>query len=137
MSQPVWLNVEDVITLHAEQLAIFGGPDGLRDRGLLESALARPLNRWNYEDPDMANLAAAYAFGLAKNHPFIDGNKRAAFGAMMVFLRLNGIKFAPNPAEATAAIIDLAAGEVDEDGLARWIGDNWPEGAPRRVGGKP
>ena len=137
MSQPVWLSVEDVIALHAEQLAIFGGPEGLRDRGLLESALARPLNLWAYESPDLAALAAAYAFGLAKNHPFIDGNKRAAFAAMMVFLRLNGIKFAPDPAEATAAIVDLAAGEVDEDGLARWIGDNWPKGAPRRSGGKP
>lgn len=137
MNEPAWLSIDDVMALHAEQLAIFGGPEGIRDRGTLESALARPLNRWSYEQADMAQLAAAYAFGLAKNHPFVDGNKRAAFVTMMVFLRLNGIHFAPDPAQATAAIVDLAAGEIDEDGLARWIADNWPKGASRRVEAKP
>ena len=98
----------------------------MRDRGLLESAVARPQNRWAYEQGDFASLAAAYAFGIARNHPFIDGNKRAAFAAMMVFLRFNGIAFAPQPAEATVIIRDLAAGSVSEESLARWIRDNWP-----------
>lgn len=73
-------------------------------------------------------LAASYAFGIAKNHPFIDGNKRAAFSALMVFLRLNGVRFAPDPGVATVAIINFAAGEVDEEGLSRWIRDSWPAG---------
>jgi death-on-curing protein len=93
---------------------------------MLESALARPQNRWHYGETDMASLAAAYAFGLARNHPFVDGNKRIAFHALVVFLRLNGIAFAPAPAEATAMILSLAAGEVGEEGLTRWIRDNWP-----------
>jgi death-on-curing protein len=128
MSEPVWLTVEDVVDLHGEQLAIFGGPLGLRDQGLLESALGRPSNRWNYGESDLAALAAAYAFGIARNHPFVDGNKRAAFAAMMVFLRLNGVRFAPDVGEATAAIVSLAAGELGEEGLTRWIRDNWPVG---------
>ena len=127
MSDPTWLTLEDIVALHGEQLAIFGGPAGIRDRGLLEPALGRPLNRWNYGESDLARLAASYAFGISRNHPFVDGNKRAAFAAMMVFLRLNGVRFAPDPAVATAAMLSLAAGEVDEDGLARWIRDNWPE----------
>ena len=125
-SEPRWLAVADVIALHSEQLVIFGGPAGLRDQGLLESALARPINRWSFGESDLARLAAAYAFGLARNHPFVDGNKRAAFAALMVFLRLNGIRFAPDPAEATAAILALAAGEIDEEGIARWVRDRWP-----------
>ena len=128
MSEPIWLDVDEVIDMHAEQLAIFGGPEGIRDRGLLESAiLRRPVNQWHYGQTDMAALAAAYAFGLARNHPFVDGNKRIAFQAMMVFLRGNEIAFAPEPAQATAMILSLAAGEVSEESLTRWIGDNWPE----------
>jgi death-on-curing protein len=116
--------------MHAEQLAMFGGREGIRDSGLLESAILRPQNRWHYGDTDIAALAASYAFGLAKNHPFIDGNKRAAFHAMMVFLRINGVAFAPPLAQATAVILALAAGEVAEEGLTRWIRDNWPPAAP-------
>ena len=127
MTEPFWLTVEIVEDLHAEQLAIYGGPVGIRDRGLLESALGRPINRFSYGETDMAALAAAYAFGLARNHPFIDGNKRAAFVAMMTFLRFNGIAFAPSQSMAAAAILALAAGEVDEEGLTRWIRDNWPK----------
>ena len=126
MSEPIWLDVDEVIDMHAEQLAIFGGPEGIRDRGLLESAILRPVNQWHYGQTDMAALAAAYAFGLARNHAFVDGNKRIAFHAMMVFLRGNDIPFAPDPAHATAIIFALAAGEVGEDGLTRWIRDNWP-----------
>lgn len=126
MSEPRWLSEAQVIRMHAEQLAIFGGPPGLRDAGMLASALDRPRNKRAYGEEDLAALAAAYAFGVARNHPFVDGNKRAAFMCMMVFLRKNAIAFNPGEAEATAAMIALAAGEVDEDGLARWIRDNWP-----------
>ncbi len=126
MNEPIWLTLVDIIALHAEQLAIFGGPEGIRDPGLLESAITRPINSWNYGVSDLQALAASYAFGIAKNHPFVDGNKRAAFAAMMVFLRLNDVAFAPDPSLVTAVILDLAAGEIDEQGLARWIGDNWP-----------
>jgi death-on-curing protein len=126
MSEPIWLDVDEVIDMHAEQLAIFGGPEGVRDHGLLESAILRPVNQWHYGQTDLAALAAAYAFGLARNHAFIDGNKRIAFQAMMVFLRNNGIKFAPDSGHATEMILSLAAGEVSEESLTRWIRDNWP-----------
>jgi death-on-curing protein len=98
----------------------------LRDEGMLRSALERPINKWTYEQAPLAELAAAYAFGLAKNHAFVDGNKRIAFMAMMVFLRRNGVVFAPDPAQATTIILALAAGEVSEESLIRWIRDNWP-----------
>jgi death-on-curing protein len=130
MTEPLWLPVDLVQDIHSEQLALYGGPEGLRDAGLLESALMRPVNRFAYGETDLAALAAAYAFGIARNHPFIDGNKRVAFLAMMTFLRLNGIRFAPSEAMAAAAILALAAGEVEEDGLTRWIRDNWPKDAP-------
>jgi death-on-curing protein len=118
-----WLTVNDVVALHAEQLALFGGPEGVPDIGLLESALARPINRWAYGERKFSELAAAQAFGVAMNHPFVDGNKRAAFAAMMVFLRLNGVAFAPDPAEAAAAILAMAAREIGESELARWIAE--------------
>jgi death on curing protein len=124
MSEPIWLEVDEVIDMHAEQLAIFGGPEGIRDHGLLESAVLRPVN--HYGQTDLAALAAAYAFGLARNHAFVDGNKRIAFHAVMVFLRGNDIAFAPDPAHATEIILSLAAGEVSEESLTRWIRDNWP-----------
>lgn len=124
--EPVWLDVDEVIDMHAEQLAVFGGPEGIRDRGLLESAVLRPVNQWHYGETDMAALAAAYAYGLARNHAFVDGNKRIAFQAMMVFLRVNDIGFAPDPGQATEIILSLAAGEVSEESLTRWIRDNWP-----------
>ena len=126
MNEPRWLTLDDIEDIHAEQLALFGGPAGIRDRGALESALGRPMNRWHYENADMAQLAAAYAFGIARNHPFVDGNKRTAFAALMVFLRLNGIPFAPPPPDATAAMMALAAGDIDEAGFARWIAANMP-----------
>jgi death-on-curing protein len=131
MSEPIWLDVDEVVDMHAEQLARFGGPEGVRDRGLLESAIVRPVNQWHYGQTDLAALAAAYAFGLARNHAFVDGNKRIAFHAMMVFLRGNGIAFAPDPAHATTIILSLAAGEVSEESLTRWIRDNWPAELPK------
>ena len=123
---PSWLTTRDVINLHREQLALFGGPVGLRDEGLLASVISKPINRWAYGERDAAVLAAAYAFGIAKNHPFVDGNKRAAFAALMVVLRLNDVAFAPDPAVATAAVLALAAGDIDEAGFARWIRDSHP-----------
>lgn len=128
MSEPKWLTEEQVIRMHAEQLAIFGGPAGIRDQGMLGSAVDRPRNKWaNGETDDLAVLAAAYAFGVARNHPFVDGNKRAAFMCMMVFLLKSGIELAPSEAEATVAMQELAAGNIDEEGLSRWIRDNWPK----------
>ena len=126
MTEPVWLELSIVIDVHSEQLALFGGPEGVRDIAMLESALARPMNKFAYGETDLAALAASYAFGIARNHPFVDGNKRAAFASIIVFLGLNGIDFDVPPAQATAMILSLAAGEVAEDGLTRWIRDNWP-----------
>ncbi|WP_407156659.1 type II toxin-antitoxin system death-on-curing family toxin [Bradyrhizobium sp. STM 3557] len=123
---PLWITYEQAIAIHARQLRRFGGAPGLRDEGMLCSALERPINKWSYEQASLPELAAAYAFGLAKNHAFVDGNKRIAFMAMMVFLRRNGIAFAPDPAHATTIILALAAGEVSEESLTRWIRDNLP-----------
>lgn len=127
MNEPIWLEVAEIMDMHAEQLALFGGADGIRDQGLLESALARPKNQWHYGETDLAGLAAAYAFGLARNHPFVDGNKRAAFHALVVFLRINDVAFKPDPAQATTIVLALAGGEVSEESLTRWIKDNWPK----------
>jgi death-on-curing protein len=125
--EPNWLTYEQVLAMHGRQLRRYGGAPGLRDEGVLRSALERPVNKWQYEQADLARLAAAYAFGLAKNHAFVDGNKRVAFIAMVVFLRKNGVRFAPDQAQSTKIILSLAAGEVSEDNLARWIRDNWPK----------
>jgi death-on-curing protein len=126
MSEPRWLTPEQIKVVHERQLARFGGPPGLRDPGGLESALMRPVNQWQYEGADLPRLAAAYAYGLARNHPFVDGNKRIAFMAMLLFLRRNGIRFEPDQAESASIILALAAGEIDETGLTRWTRDNWP-----------
>jgi death-on-curing protein len=127
VTEPRWLTAEQIKVVHERQLARFGGPAGIRDEGAPESALSRPVNRWHYEAMDLPELAAAYAYGLARNHAFIDGNKRVAFLAMLLFLRRNGVPFAPDQAQATAVMLGLAAGEIDETGLTRWIRDNWPE----------
>ena len=125
--EPHWITYDQVIAIHSRQLRRFGGAPGLRDEGMLRSALERPIKKWHYERAEMAELAAAYALGLAKNHAFVDGNKRVSFLAMMVFLRTNGVRFAPDPAHATKIIMALAAGEVSEASLARWVRDNWPK----------
>ena len=127
MTGPEWLDTHIVLDIHAEQQAIFGGGYGVRDRALLESALARPLNKFAYGETDLALLAASHAFGIARNHPVVDGNKRSAFGAMIVFLGLNEIDLDVPPEDATAIILEVAAGEIDEDGLTRWLRDNWPK----------
>jgi death on curing protein len=125
-NEPLWITYEQAIAIHSRQLRRFGGAPGLRDEGMLRSALERPINKWQYEQASLPELAAAYAFGLAKNHAFVDGNKRIAFMAMMTFLHRNGVAFGPEPAHATQIIMSLAAGEVSEESLARWIRDNWP-----------
>ena len=125
--EPVWLTVDLVLAIHDRQLRLFGGPAGLRDRGALESALGRPVNRRAYEGADLAGCAAAYAFGIARNDPSVDGNKRAALLALVTFLGLNDVDLIADEAEAVLIIRGLAAGEVDEAGLTRWIRDNWPK----------
>jgi death-on-curing protein len=126
MSEPFWLTRQIIIAIHDEQLAIHGGASGLRDEGMLESALDRRKNKWSYENAELAELAAAYAFAIARNHPFVDGNKRTSLLALYTFLGVNGVEFDVPEAEAAAIILSLAAGEVNEEGLIRWIRDNWP-----------
>ena len=125
MTEPVWLAKEALLLLHRESLRQFGGADGVRDEGLLDSALARPLNRFAYEEErDLCRLAAAYAKGIAQNHPFVDGNKRAALAAAGVFLMLNGVELVAEPGMVTVAMLDLAAGEMTEAEFAAWLRDH-------------
>ena len=119
-----WVDQRALVLLHDESLAEHGGSSGLRDAALLESALSRARNVAAYETPDYAALAAAYAHGIAKNHPFVDGNKRAAFLAAGIFLRMNGWRLTATQAEATVAMFGLAAGEIEEAAFAQWIRDH-------------
>jgi death-on-curing protein len=127
-----WISLPLVIAVHDEQLSIHGGSSGLRDAALLESALGRPQNKWAYENAELPELAAAYGFGIARNHPFVDGNKRTALLVIYTFLGMNGIDFVVPEADAAAIINSLAAGEVSEESLARWTRDNWPKKPKRR-----
>ncbi len=122
--EPLWITYEQAVAIHSRQLRRFGGAPGLRDEGMLRSALERPINKWRYEQAPMDELAAAYAFGLAKNQAIVDGNGRIAFTVMMAFLHKNGVAFGPEPAQAAVIILSLAAGEVSEESLTRWIRDN-------------
>ena len=128
MSTIVWLQPLTLEAIHLAQLSEHGGAVGIRDRGLLETALAKPHQLASYGDPppDLCDLAAAYAHGIAHLHPFVDGNKRTSLLALYTFLGVNGVDFIVPEAEAAAMILALAAGEVNEDGLVRWIRDNWP-----------
>ena len=128
MREPVWLSVELIKAVHEEQLRGYGGPAGIRDQGMLVSALVCAPNKWAYGEQDLAELAAAYAYGVAKNHPFIDGNKRTALLSLVTFLGLNDIDFVAPEAEAVVVILGIASGEIAEEGLIRWIRDNWPDG---------
>lgn len=121
MSEPRWITKAQVIRMHAEQLAVFGGPAGLRDEGMLESALGRPQNKWAFGETDYAALAAAYAFGIARNHPFVDGNKRVAFVLARVFLGLNGVRFDPPEAEAVVMVEGLAGSAVRDADFVAWL----------------
>jgi len=116
-----WIGLSVVQALHDRQLAEHGGPSGVRDQGLLESALARPVNAAAYGEPDAAGLAAAYAFGLARNHAFIDGNKRTAWICARLFLKINAVELVFDKNEALAAMMALAAGELSEEELADWF----------------
>lgn len=121
MSNWRWVRREALLLLHDESLAEHGGLPGLRNEGLLDSALARPQNLVAYGSPDLADLAAAYGVGLAKNHPFADGNKRAAFLAVGLFLALNGHRLVASQADATLTVFSVAAGDMDEVAFAAWI----------------
>jgi len=123
--EPKWLTIDMILAFHDEQLAMFGGATGLRDPGLLESALARPVNQYHYRpDVTLAELAAAYAGGIIRNHPFVDGNKRTGLLAVQAFLFLNDVRFAPRPADEVRMILGFAAGEIDEAELGRWVAAN-------------
>ena len=120
-AEPIWLKREFIIAVHERLIADSGGGSGLRDAGLLESALARPIHRFNYGEPSLTELAAAYAVGIAKNHAFVDGNKRTAFVAAVVFLERNGLHFNASEAEATIAMLRVAESSMTEKQFTRWL----------------
>ena len=124
MREPKWVLREVVLALHEQSLAQFGGSAGIRDRGLLDSALAGPQNLFAYGKPSHFDLAASYAFGLVKNHPFVDGNKRAGFIVAVLFLELNGYRFHASEADATVRTLALAAGAMDQHEYAAWLEEN-------------
>jgi len=118
---PVWLIREVVLMVHERQIAEHGGAPGVRDLGLLESALARPINLYGYGEADLCHLAAAYAFGIIRNHPFVDGNKRVGFVASYIFLRINGVELIADEHETVLAVQSLAAGDLSEKDFAEWL----------------
>lgn len=120
----IWIAVDVAVAAHAEQLAEHGGGEGLRDMRLLESAMARPQNLASYDKADIADLAAAYAFGIARNHPFVDGIKRTAAVVSETFLVMNGWSLAASDAELVVAFLALAAGELSEEEMADWFRTN-------------
>ena len=126
MDDPIWISVELATAIHRRQLAEHGGADGVRDPGLLESAIGRPRNTFAYTDPtpSITALAAAYAFGIARNHAFIDGNKRTAYVVCRVFLILNGVDLTATLEDRYVMFLGLAAGDVSEDELAAWLAAN-------------
>jgi death-on-curing protein len=117
----IWVERNVVLVMHDEQLAQHGGASGVRDNDLLDSALARPLNRAGYGEPDIAELGAVYAIAIARNRPFVDGNKRAGFMTMVLFLALNGQPLEAPEAEAVVAMLDMAAGDLAEDDFIAWV----------------
>ena len=120
-TEPNWLSTDIALAIHDRQLAEHGGIAGLRDAGALESALARPRNQWGYGQDDLCALAAAYAFGVARNHPFADGNKRTAWVLARLFLKLNGTEISFEPPDAIKTVLALAAGDLAERELADWF----------------
>ena len=121
MAEPIWVDLEVVLAIHDEQLAEHGGQTGVRDRGLLESALARPRNQFSYGESSLARLAASYAFGVSCNHPLLDGNKRTSLVVAELFLDLNGVELTASDAECVTTFLRLAAGALTEEELADWI----------------
>ncbi len=124
MSEPIWIDDALVFAIHDRQLAEHGGAEGLRDESLLLSALARPLNQLLYTDADIVDLAAKYTVGIVKNHPFVDGNKRTGFVAGVLFLELNGYRFTARESDAAQAVLELAAGTIDEVGFRDFLRAN-------------
>lgn len=124
MIEPVWIDLHVVLAIHDEQLAEHGGQPGVRDPGLLESALGRPRNQFAYGDTSITRLAASYAFGISRNHPFLDGNKRTSLVVAELFLELNGYTLTASDAHCVTTFLQLAAGELSEDQLADWIAVN-------------
>lgn len=122
--EPHWLDSRDALAIHDRQIAEHGGISGVRDSNLLDSALARPINQWNYGTDDLAALAAAYAYGVARNHPFADGNKRTAWVLARLFLALNDHVLTFDQQDATQTVIALASGEFSEDELTAWFRDH-------------
>lgn len=137
MKEPVWLLREAVRALHERLLSEFGGASGVRDEGMLESALARPANQFTYGSPSMAEVAAAYAFGLVRNHPFVDGNKRTGFVSAALFLELNGYRFTASEVDAAVQTLALAAHDLDEAGYAAWLKTNGKRLRSQSKGRKP
>ena len=121
--EPVWLDAKVALAVHDRQLAEHGGGQGVRDPALLESALARPMNRWGYGEDDRCALAAAYAYGIARNHPFVDGNKRTAWVFARLFLALNGVELRFAPEDAIRTMLALAGGELSEEAFAKWLNE--------------
>lgn len=124
MAEPVWLETEAILRLHLEQLDEHGGGLGVRDEGLLDSAMSRARNRYVYGETDVVVLAAAYASGIVGNHPFIDGNKRTGFIAMALFLEVNGLTVTAEEADVVLTMLALAAGAIDDDAFAAWLRAN-------------
>jgi death on curing protein len=126
VQEPIWIRTIEALAFHSQQIALFGGSDGVRDLGLLESALARPKNLFTYAETavTMADLGASYAFGIARNHPFVDGNKRTAMQVSFVFLEFNGFPVTASQEEACLTFLSLAAGEITEAQLALWFAEH-------------
>jgi death-on-curing protein len=131
MKEPIWLQKNVVLAFHEMTLAEHGGLMGMRDEGLLDSALGRPINQYFYESATLIDLAAAYAYGIIRNHPFLDGNKRTAFVSMKTFLLRNGTQLELPKAESIRVFFDLAADQISEPVLAKWIGKHL--GRPAKI----
>jgi death on curing protein len=127
--EPLWIETRDVVAIHDRQLALHGGATGIRDQGLLESALARPRQHYSYADsPDVVEMAALYTAGIVRNHPFVDGNKRTGFVTGILFLELHGFNFKASEEDATQAVLGLAGGTLDERAYVAWLRENSKRG---------
>lgn len=124
MAEPIWIDLDVVLAIHDEQLAEHGGQVGVRDRGLLESAVPRPRNQFAYGEASLARLAASYAFGISRSHPFLDGNRRTSLVVAELFLALNGVELTASDAECITTFLQFAAGDLAEEALAEWITAN-------------
>jgi len=124
VKEPIWIEKRDALAIHEQLLTLHGGASGLRDEGLLESALARPRQQFAYASPDIIEVASTYTAGIVRDHPFVDGNKRTGFVVGVLFLEMNGFVFTATDAEAAQAVLELAAGTVDEAGFTAFLGDH-------------